>query len=162
MAGLSITYMRPFKKGDRIKIGKTTGVVVEKSLLATKIRTFQSEDVTIPNSIILRDQTFNYSTQNINQGLKLSVDVSFDLADDKNKIEGVLLKSAKSAEHVINSPEPYVILTSYWEEGVYFELNFFIDNPDKSDLAISELCQLILENSNENNLICKTVVGSDI
>lgn len=41
IAGLVITYMRPFKIGDCIKLNDTTGNVVEKTPLVTRIRTPQ-------------------------------------------------------------------------------------------------------------------------
>ncbi len=48
IAGLVITYMRPFKLGDRIKLNDTTGNVIEKTPLVTRIRTPKNEVVTIP------------------------------------------------------------------------------------------------------------------
>jgi hypothetical protein len=39
IAGLVITYMRPFKMGDRIKLNDTTGDIIEKTPLVTRIRT---------------------------------------------------------------------------------------------------------------------------
>lgn len=53
IAGLVITYMRPFKLGDRIQLNETTGNVVEKTPLVTRIRTPKNEVVTIPNSFIM-------------------------------------------------------------------------------------------------------------
>lgn len=52
IAGLVITYMRPFKLGDRIKLNDTTGNVIEKTPLVTRIRTPKNEVVTIPNSLL--------------------------------------------------------------------------------------------------------------
>ncbi|HEX9251448.1 MAG TPA: mechanosensitive ion channel domain-containing protein, partial [Ignavibacteriaceae bacterium] len=60
VAGLVITYMRPFKVGDRIKIGDVTGDVIEKTLLVTRLRTPKNEEVTIPNSSVLSGNTVNY------------------------------------------------------------------------------------------------------
>ncbi|MDX5583650.1 MAG: mechanosensitive ion channel, partial [Aureibaculum sp.] len=39
IAGLMITYMRPFKIGDRIQIAGVRGDVIEKTLLVTRLRT---------------------------------------------------------------------------------------------------------------------------
>ena len=43
IAGLVITYMRPFKLGDRIKLNDTTGNVIEKTPLVTRIKTPKNE-----------------------------------------------------------------------------------------------------------------------
>ena len=53
VAGLVITYMRPFKIGDRIRISDVTGDVIEKTLLVTRVRTKTNEIVTIPNASVL-------------------------------------------------------------------------------------------------------------
>ena len=47
IAGLVITYMRPFKIGDRVKIGDVVGDVLEKTMLVTRIRTIKNEEITI-------------------------------------------------------------------------------------------------------------------
>ncbi|MEP6928717.1 MAG: mechanosensitive ion channel domain-containing protein [Flavobacterium sp.] len=47
VAGLVITYMRPFKIGD------VSGEVIEKTALVTRIRTPKFEDITIPNATVL-------------------------------------------------------------------------------------------------------------
>ena len=47
IAGLVITYMRPFKLGDRIKLNETTGNVIEKTPFVTRLRTPKNEVVTI-------------------------------------------------------------------------------------------------------------------
>ena len=61
MAGLVITYMRPYKVGDRIKIDDMVGDVDEKTLMTTRIRTIKNEDVTIPNAKMLTGYSVNYS-----------------------------------------------------------------------------------------------------
>ena len=41
IAGIVITYMRPFQIGDRIKIDQNTGDVLEKTALVTRIKTLK-------------------------------------------------------------------------------------------------------------------------
>ena len=81
VAGLVITYMRPFKIGDRIKIGDVTGDVVEKTLLVTRIRTIKNEVITIPNSSVLNGNTTNYSSEAIEKGLIIhtTVTIGYDV-----------------------------------------------------------------------------------
>ena len=53
VAGVVLTYMRPFRVGDRVRIADTTGDVLEKTLLVTRVRTIHNEDITIPNAMVL-------------------------------------------------------------------------------------------------------------
>ena len=57
-----LTYTRAFRLNDRIKVGDTTGDVVEKTLLVTRIMTIKQVIVTIPNSLVMGSQIINYST----------------------------------------------------------------------------------------------------
>src|SRR5664279_3456000 len=57
IAGLVITYMRPFRIGDRIKIGDVVRDVFEKTMLVTRIRTIKNEDITVPNATVLSSNT---------------------------------------------------------------------------------------------------------
>ena len=49
MAGLVMTYMRPFREGDFIRFGDVEGFVIEKTALVTRVRTRKNEVITIPN-----------------------------------------------------------------------------------------------------------------
>ena len=53
MAGMVMTYMRPFRVGDFIKYGDTEGFVIEKTVLVTRIRTRKNDVITIPNSNLM-------------------------------------------------------------------------------------------------------------
>lgn len=81
IAGIVITYMRPFKVGDRIRLGELTGEVVEKTLLITRLRTTKLEEITIPNSSILTGNTINYSSNSTNEGLIIhsTVTIGYDV-----------------------------------------------------------------------------------
>ncbi len=81
VAGLVITYMRPFKLGDRIKIGEITGDVIEKNMLVTRLRTIKNEEITIPNSSVLSGNTINYSSMSKSDGLIIhtTVTIGYDI-----------------------------------------------------------------------------------
>lgn len=53
VAGVVLTYMHPFKIGDRVKIADTMGDIIEKTLLITRVRTIKNVDITVPNAMVL-------------------------------------------------------------------------------------------------------------
>ena len=69
MAGIVMTYMRPFRVGDFIKFGDVEGFVVEKTALVTRLRTRKNLLVTIPNSNLMSAQTSNYTASAENYGI---------------------------------------------------------------------------------------------
>jgi small-conductance mechanosensitive channel len=75
VAGVILTYMFAFRQGARVKIGDTTGDVVEKTLLVTRLRTAKNVVVTIPNSAILGSHIINYSTSARDGGVILHTSV---------------------------------------------------------------------------------------
>jgi small-conductance mechanosensitive channel len=64
VAGTILTYMRPFRQGDRVTIGETQGVIVEKSLLVTRVRTPKNVVVTIPNGSVIDLPPENWTSEN--------------------------------------------------------------------------------------------------
>ncbi|HEX6070145.1 MAG TPA: mechanosensitive ion channel domain-containing protein, partial [Longimicrobiaceae bacterium] len=81
VGGVVLTYMRPFRVGDRVRIADTEGDVVEKTLLITRVRTPKNVDITVPNSMVLASHIVNYSASAKSHGLILhtSVTIGYDV-----------------------------------------------------------------------------------
>jgi len=145
VAGLVITYMRPFKIGDRIKIGELTGDVLEKSMLVTRIRTIKNEDITIPNATVLSGHTINYTTSAKELGLILHTTVTIGYDVPWQKVHDLLIRSANDAEGVVKSEDkkPFVLQTSLDDFYVAYQLNAYTENPAKSAVIYSNIHQQI-------------------
>src|SRR5690606_15754017 len=78
VAGIIITYMRPFKQNDWIKTGDVIGLVIEKNTLVTRLKTINNEDVSVPNSAILSGATINYSSIGRTDGLVITTEIEID------------------------------------------------------------------------------------
>ena len=112
IAGVVITYMRPFQMGDRVKVGETIGDVIEKSLLVTKIRTLKNEDVTIPNATIINTHLWNYSKNAKEMGLILHTSVTIGYDVPWETVNKLLLRAARSTTLVQKDPKPFVLQKS--------------------------------------------------
>ncbi|MBB5438647.1 small-conductance mechanosensitive channel [Pedobacter sp. AK017] len=139
VAGMVITYMRPFKLGDIVKIGDTTGTVLEKSLLVTRILTFKNEVITIPNSAILNGNTVNYSSMASQNELIIHTSVTLGYDLPWAQIHELLIAAALASEGVIKEKAPFVLQTSLEDWYVSYELNVYINNPQKMPRIYSEL-----------------------
>ena len=53
MSGLVVIYSRALRKGDFVAVNGIEGVVTEIGTLATKIVTMRSEEITIPNAVLI-------------------------------------------------------------------------------------------------------------
>ncbi|MCR9013518.1 mechanosensitive ion channel family protein [Aquiflexum gelatinilyticum] len=143
VAGLVITYMRPFKIGDKIKIGDTTGVVLEKTLLVTRVRTIKNEEITIPNSSVLGGNTTNYSTLAKTEGLIINTTVTIGYDVPWRETHAALIEAALRTDLVLKEPSPFVFQTSLDDFYVSYQLNAYTRESIGMAKVYSELHQNI-------------------
>jgi small-conductance mechanosensitive channel len=151
VAGLVITYMRPFKIGDRIKIGELTGDVIEKSLLVTRIRTIKNEEITIPNASVLSGHTVNYTTSARELGLILHTGVTIGYDVPWKQVHELLIDAALATDGILNKEDkkPFVLQTSLDDFYVAYQINAFTNHSHKMASIYSQLHQNIQDKFNE-------------
>ncbi|MEX0691254.1 MAG: mechanosensitive ion channel family protein [Gemmatimonadales bacterium] len=143
VAGVVITYMRPFKVGDRVKIADTTGDVIEKTLLVTRVRTAKNVDTTIPNAMVLASHIINYSSIAKDHGVILHTTVTIGYDAHWKRVHQLLLAAAERTEHTLKDPKPFVLQTSLDDFYVSYELNVYTDEPNRMSRTYSDLHQHI-------------------
>ena len=149
IAGLVITYMRPFKLGDRIQLNDTTGNVIEKTPLVTRIRTPKNEVVTIPNSFIMSSHTVNYSSSAREYGLIIHSEVTIGYDAPWRQVHQLLIEAALNTPGVIDDPRPFVLDTSLSDWYPVYQINAYIREADKLAQIYSDLHQNIQDRFNE-------------
>ncbi|WP_304137203.1 mechanosensitive ion channel family protein [Mesonia mobilis] len=154
VAGLVITYMRPFKIGDRINIGNTTGNVIEKTLLVTRLKTIKNEEITIPNSAVLSGNTVNYSTFTKEKGEGLIINTTVTLGYDipYKTVYAALIEAALRTNLIEKQPKPFVLQTSLDDFYVSYQLNAYTKHANKQALIYSDLHQNIQDCCNEMDI----------
>ena len=149
IAGLVITYMRPFKMGDRIKLNDTTGDIIEKTPLVTRIRTPKNEVVTVPNSFIMSSHTVNYSTSAREYGLIIHSEVSIGYDVPWRQVNQILIDAALNTPGVVDDPRPFVLETSLSDWYPVYQINAYIKEAHKMSQIYSDLHQTIQDKFNE-------------
>ena len=149
VAGLVITYMRPFKIGDRVKVGEITGDVVEKNLLITRIRTIKNEDITVPNSTILGGAVVNYTTSSKNLGLILHTSITIGYDAPWTIIHGLMIDAALATEGILAEPKPFILQTDLNDFNVTYQVNAYTSLSHKMAVIYSNLHQNIQDKFNE-------------
>ncbi|MDR1374021.1 MAG: mechanosensitive ion channel family protein [Treponema sp.] len=127
VAGIVITYMRPFKAGDLIKIKDVTGFVVEKSPIVVRIRTYKNEYVTFPNIMVLSSSITNYhtSTTDNKEGLILYADITFGYNTPWQTVHSVLIDAALKTACIEQNPRPFVLQTSMDDFYAHYQINAY-------------------------------------
>lgn len=149
IAGMVITYMRPFKLGDRIKLNDTTGNIIEKTPLVTRIRTPKNEVVTVPNSFVMSSHTVNYSISAREYGLIIHSEVTIGYDAPWRQVNQLLIDAALNTPGVQDDPRPFVLETSLSDWYPVYQINAYIKDADKMAQIYSDLHQNIQDRFNE-------------
>ncbi len=149
IAGLVLTYMRAFKIGDRVKIGDTTGDIIEKSLLVTRIRTIKNEIISIPNTNVMNSYTTNYSSDASENGLIVHTTVTIGYDVPWKNIHQALLEAASRTKHLLKEPKAFVLQISLDDFYVTYEINAYTREAHKQAFIYSHLHQNIQDCCNE-------------
>ena len=152
MAGMVMTYMRPFREGDFIKYGDTEGFVIEKTVLVTRIRTRKNDVITIPNANLMTSQTTNYTFSAHNYGVIVHTKVTIGYDMQWQLIRDLLLAAAAKTPHLLKKPEPFVRVTALDDFYVEYEINAYTRKSELLGDIYSELHQNILDSFHSNGV----------
>jgi len=139
MAGLVMTYMRPFRIGDYIKMGDTVGEVIEKTVLVTRIRTRKNEVVTIQNSSLMGSQTSNFTVAAKNFGIIVHTKVTIGYDVPWQKIKEIMESAALATPGIKHKPHPFMMITALDDFYVEYEINAYTDDAVKMPAVYSAL-----------------------
>lgn len=152
IAGIVLTYMRPFQLGDRVKIGDTLGDVIEKTFLYTKILTIKNEEVIVPSLQALGGSMVNYSAKAAERRLILHTSVTIGYDAPWRIVHDLLIRAAESTADICKDPRPFVLQTSLDDFFVSYQINAYTDQPNRMATIYSELHQNIQDSFNEGGV----------
>jgi len=150
ISGVTLTYTRSFRLGDRVQIGETVGDVVSRGMFVTRLRTILNEDVTVPNTVALGGRVVNFSTapaKGDGLGLQVSAGIGYDV--DWRQVHELMKAAAAGTEDILQAPEPYVLQNSLNDFAVEYILVAFTDEPKRMVQTRSVLRQNVLDRFNE-------------
>ena len=118
-AGVMIILFRPFKAGDFIEGGGTTGVVEQILVFNTVLRTPDNKTIIVPNAGMTGSNIVNYSAKATRR-----VDMLFGIGydDDIKQAKAVLEKILADHELVLSDPAPQVVVAALADSSVNFNV----------------------------------------
>jgi small-conductance mechanosensitive channel len=141
IAGVLLIIDRPFEIGDRIEVwsapsgSATWGDVIDIGIRATKIKTTDNIIIIIPNNEIMRRDIVNYTIQSQEIRVRVNIGVAYDT--DIEKAKKVIIQVAESADWILKSPPPKVVVRNFGESSIDLQLRVWIDNARKRMDTIS-------------------------
>jgi small-conductance mechanosensitive channel len=149
IAGIILTYMRSFLVGDWVKIGDTTGEVVERNMLVTRVLTMKREIITIPNATVMSGAVMNFTAEAKKSGVIFHTTATIGYDAPWRTVHQLLIDAALATKNVLHDPAPFVLQTALNDFYVAYELNAYTDMPLKMQFTYSELHQNIQDRFNE-------------
>jgi small-conductance mechanosensitive channel len=155
VAGVILTYMRSYLVGDWVTIGGTTGEVVEKTILITRVLTPKDEVITIPNATVMGGAVTNYTVEAKKTGVIFHTTVTIGYDAPWRTVHRLLTSAALETEHVRKQPAPFVLQSALNDFYVSYELNAYTDRPREMLNIFSNLHRNIQDKFNEEGVeIC--------
>ena len=111
-AGLILTYTRPLRTGEYVRIGENEGTVTRIGVFTTSIRTGLGEELTLPNSLITSSVTRNYSRAVNGKGYIVDTVVTIGYDTPWRQVEAMLIEAARKTPGIQETPAPRVIQTA--------------------------------------------------
>ena len=132
VAGVFIFTEKPFKIGDWIEWDDNAGVVEDISLRITRVRTFDNELLTVPNSK-LTDGVVKNPVDGERLRLKFVFGIDYD--DDIDKATDIIVEEANKHPSILEDPGPSVRLTELADSYVGLQSRIWIAQPRRSDFV---------------------------
>ena len=149
VAGIMVVYMRSYKVGDIIEVGKEFGRVIETDLLATRLRTPKNVEITIPNSTMIASNVINFSREAADRGLILHSEVSIGYNAPWRQVHAMLLRAAARTEGLLREPAPFVLQRALGDFAITYQINGYTREPDRMMRIYHDLHKYILDEFNE-------------
>jgi small conductance mechanosensitive channel len=126
-AAILIILFRPFKVGDSVEAGGTSGVVEEINMFSTIFKTGDNKVVIVPNSSVIGGNIVNYSAKETRR-----VDWTFGIGydDDLKLAKETLEKILAEDSRVLKDPIPFVAVSELADSSVNFVARVWVKSGD--------------------------------
>ena len=114
-AGVMLVIFRPYKLGQFVNIGGTSGTVKDLTLFTTELATGDNVQIIIPNGKAWGTVITNFSA---NPTRRVDLTFGIDYADDAGKAMAIILRQADADGRVLSDPEPWVRVTNLGDSSV--------------------------------------------
>jgi len=154
VSGLLIISGKTYTIGDVIRVGNLTGVVTDISLRTTRLKSYDRNEIIIPNSALLKENIVNLTggKKETVASIIYYIDYIFDIEKAKKAIESVL----RGHPNVIVDEKKrreirFAVRSKEWTTEI--ESLFWINDPENEEFIKSKITELIKRKFDEENIL---------
>ena len=154
ISGVLIISGKTYRIDDVIRIGDLTGVVTDISLRTTKLKTYDRNEVIIPNSSLLKERIINLTSGKTETvaSITFNIDYVFDTERAKKAIESVLRKYPNVVVDEEKKREiRFIVRIKEWTTEI--ESLFWINDPENEEFIKSKISELIKRKFEEEKIL---------
>lgn len=133
-AGFMLILFRPYKLGQFVDIGGTSGTVKDINLFITELATPDNVQIIVPNGQAWGSVITNFSHHETRR-----VDLVFgiDYGDSADLAMEIILENAKADDRVLTDPEPWVKVTNLGDSSVDITARLWVEAADFWDVKFA-------------------------
>jgi small conductance mechanosensitive channel len=144
VAGVFLISDPKIRIGDWVEWSDNKGIIEDISFRVTRVRTFNNELITVPNSDLVNTAVTNPVAKD-----KLRIPFTFGVGyeDDLDHAQAVIIEEAETHDEILDEPAPTTRVTELADSYVGIQSRFWIDAPSRADFAKirSEYVQAVKE-----------------
>ena len=135
-AGVMLIIFRPYKIGQFVDIGGTSGTVKDLNIFVTELVTPDNVQIIMPNGQAWGTVVTNFSAH---ETRRLDLIFGIDYGDDADKAIQIILDVANADERVHKDPEPWVRVTNLGDSSVDLGVRLWCEAADYWELKFHML-----------------------
>jgi len=152
VAGLLIAFEKPFSMGHWVQYSTFEGQVVEMNWRTIRLRTRERDVVIIPNSLIGKELSVNYTMLDpLHAEL---IHVSFSYKHLPNTVKQILLEAVLATPGVVAKPQPHIQILDYDYDkfAIDYCIKLYTDSYEKIPFIRDEILTRIYYTAQRNAL----------
>jgi small conductance mechanosensitive channel len=154
VSGIIIMSGKTYIIGDVIRIGDLTGTVTDISLRTTKLKTYDRNEIIIPNSVLMKEKIINL-TGGESEAVA-SIIIAIEYTADVEKAKAIIENILKNHEAVIVSKKRrreirIIVRNREWANDL--EALFWINNPPNEEFIKSNITELIIKEFKKEGIL---------
>lgn len=126
VSGFVLMFSRPFEVGDWVQIHDKEGQVTDVTIVNTRLRTANAQNVVLPNDEIARSEVINLSEE---RQLRISVEVGVAYETDLSHADEVIVDALEDMDLRSDGSAVEVSPAEFGESSIVLEVYFWIDRP---------------------------------
>jgi len=126
-SGVMLIIFKPFKAGDFIEGGGSTGTVDAVQIFNTILKTPDNKKVIVPNSKLTGDNITNYSAME-QRRIDMVFGIGYD--DDIKKAKATLERIISEDERILKDPAPTIAVSELADSSINFVVRPWVNTSD--------------------------------